>query len=107
MLRGLADQLTAALASVLYLGAGLSEQQVGGVGGRGEHMASAVSQRPQLCPQAQHLCPPACVPTLPHPQPAFPSALDPCTALGAWAAACIFLLTSLTLATLERRARYE
>ncbi|KAL4424235.1 hypothetical protein ABPG75_001536 [Micractinium tetrahymenae] len=41
-------------------------------------------------------------------QPTFPASLDPCLALGSWAAICFgFLLTTVALATGEHRARAE
>lgn len=122
LLQRLAAQLTALTATALHLATGIKWLQVGAGGARcrpqGPLPGSAGSSRAHagssLSCSSDMLLRPACPGgphfALPPPpsslQPTFPGALDPCLALGSWAAICFgFLLTTLALAASEGRAR--
>jgi hypothetical protein len=126
LLRGLADRLTSALSTSLYLvGAGAHGHQVRLCSCEGFGLFDFWKVRTAARPRSARLLFPAMLPLAASPtnplthaasttdgtgppcvQAAFPASLDPCTALGTWAALCFgLLLTTLVLAASERRAR--
>lgn len=100
VLRGVATRLSSTLSSALYMGAGI-EPQVGAlpVAACGGDISPALFVGSGATPRAALRC---CLLLV---QASLPASLDPCIAVGTWAATCALLLTVLVLVAAEFHAR--